>query len=155
MLKLSFLPVFPILASPSYNNSSSLSVQLSFSWVSCHQLFSFFILLSQFTFSCLLTMSSLAKLRFSWLNDPIFSLCCICFLYQLSSLLWPYSIFFLPTSTVFSNTTLYPYSSATWTLLFLPQPLLAFDNLSCSQKSKRQLTLEVIGLSSSLKGTVA
>ena len=65
----SILPVFLILAAPSYNNCSSLSAQLSFSWPNCHQLSSLLTLLTQFPFNCLLTMSSL-----SCLNSLLFSL---------------------------------------------------------------------------------
>ena len=60
----SILPVFLILAAPSYNNCSSLSAQLSFSWPNCHQLSSLLTLLTQFPFNCLLTMSSLIAFSF-------------------------------------------------------------------------------------------
>lgn len=83
--KLTLLPVFLILAVPDYNNYSSLSAQLSFSWLSCHQPSSLLTLLAQFTFNCPLTVSSLAQLSFSC-NSLLFSLCSISFLHQLSSL---------------------------------------------------------------------
>lgn len=60
---------------------------------------------------CILTLSSFTQLSTILLSS-------IAFLNQLSSPLFPYSIFLLPVPTVFSNPTLWPDSSASWILLF-------------------------------------
>lgn len=98
------LPVFPILAFPNYNNYSSLSAQLSFSWLSCNQLSSLLTLPAQSPFNCPLMLSSPALLSFSR-NHLLFSLCSISWLSCTNCLLFfgPYWIFFLSAPPVFTN----------------------------------------------------